>query len=47
VQFLETPVKPKPGMTLVFQHELWHEGAPVTRGRKYVLRTDVLYRKAQ
>jgi predicted 2-oxoglutarate/Fe(II)-dependent dioxygenase YbiX len=45
IKFLETPVKPKPGMALVFRHELWHEGAAVTRGRKYVLRTDVMYRK--
>jgi predicted 2-oxoglutarate/Fe(II)-dependent dioxygenase YbiX len=43
--FLETPVQPKVGMALVFKHELWHEGAPVTAGRKYVLRTDVLYAK--
>jgi predicted 2-oxoglutarate/Fe(II)-dependent dioxygenase YbiX len=47
IKFLETPVKPRPGMALVFKHELWHEGAPVTRGRKYVLRTDVLYQRSQ
>jgi predicted 2-oxoglutarate/Fe(II)-dependent dioxygenase YbiX len=45
VRFLETPVQPRSGMVLVFKHELWHEGAPVTAGRKYVLRSDVLYRK--
>ena len=38
-------VEPKTGMALVFAHDWWHEGARVTSGRKYVLRTDVLYRK--
>ena len=37
-------VEPERGMALVFRHELLHAGAPVQRGRKYVLRTDVLYR---
>jgi len=32
------------GMGLVFAHEWWHEGARVLSGRKYVLRTDVIYR---
>ena len=36
-------VEPKRGMALVFVHEVLHEGAPVIRGRKYVLRTDVMY----
>ena len=43
----ETPrasVKPRRGMALVFVHQQLHEGAPVTHGRKYVLRTDVMYR---
>jgi hypothetical protein len=31
-------------MGLFFKHERWHEGAPVRSGRKYVLRTDVLYK---
>ena len=37
------PVVPKTGMALIFEHPLIHEGAAVTRGRKYVLRTDVMY----
>ena len=37
-------VTPEPGKALVFEHQLLHEGAPVLAGRKYVLRTDVLYR---
>ena len=30
-------------MALIFDHFLLHEGAAVTRGRKYVLRSDVMY----
>jgi prolyl 4-hydroxylase len=36
-------VTPKEGTALVFVHSIWHEGAEVTAGRKYVLRTDVMY----
>ncbi len=39
-------VKPRRGMALVFIHELLHEGAPVTKGRKYVLRSDVMFNPA-
>lgn len=37
-------IRPKRGMALVFVHAQLHEGAPVISGRKYVLRTDVMYR---
>lgn len=37
-------VKPERGLVLLFEHRLHHQGAPVKRGRKYVLRTDVMYR---
>lgn len=40
----EVRVKPETGKALVFFHYLLHEGAPVRGGRKYVLRTDVMYR---
>ncbi|AFZ17013.1 2OG-Fe(II) oxygenase [Allocoleopsis franciscana] len=36
-------VVPETGMALCFRHELRHEGARVIRGRKYVLRSDVMY----
>lgn len=36
-------VQPERGMALVFVHRQLHKGAPVVRGRKYVLRTDVMY----
>jgi hypothetical protein len=37
-------VQPKEGMALVFLHSIWHEGAVVHSGQKYVLRTDVMYK---
>lgn len=46
IRFIEDSVKPEIGMALLFRHELWHEGAEVLEGRKYVLRTDVIYQKA-
>jgi hypothetical protein len=38
--FAVTPVQ---GLGLFFVHNVWHKGEPVLRGRKYVLRTDVMY----
>jgi prolyl 4-hydroxylase len=40
-------VRPKRGTALVFVHQQLHEGAPVIQGRKYVLRTDVMYRASR
>ena len=37
-------IRPKQGMALLFLHNLYHEGSEVTKGVKYVLRTDVMYR---
>jgi predicted 2-oxoglutarate/Fe(II)-dependent dioxygenase YbiX len=42
-RFVDTVIKPTRGMALFFVHHLLHEGAEVTRGRKYVMRTDVMY----
>lgn len=39
-------VVPEAGMALVFVHRVLHQGAAVTAGRKYVLRSDVMYRRA-
>lgn len=39
-------VRPERGMALIFDHPLRHQGAPIARGVKYVLRTDVMYRRA-
>jgi hypothetical protein len=38
-------VRPVRGSALVFVHWKLHEGAPLLEGRKYVLRTDVMYRR--
>ena len=40
-------VKPERGTALVFLHRQLHEGAAVVQGRKYVLRTDVLYARSE
>ena len=36
-------VTPETGLGLLFDHYLLHEGTAVTSGRKYVLRSDVMY----
>src|SRR5215472_4518894 len=36
-------VEPKTGMALLFHHPILHRGDAVVAGRKYVLRTDVMY----
>jgi prolyl 4-hydroxylase len=36
-------IQPETGLALLFQHRLLHEGAPVTSGVKYVLRTDIMF----
>lgn len=41
---LEKCIEPRAGMALLFQHRLLHEGAEVTAGVKYVVRSDVMYR---
>jgi predicted 2-oxoglutarate/Fe(II)-dependent dioxygenase YbiX len=41
----DVDVTPKAGMALLFQHFLLHEGCFVTRGVKYALRSDVMYRR--
>lgn len=39
-------IAPKKGLALFFIHQIRHKGQPVVDGRKYVLRTDVMYRRA-
>jgi predicted 2-oxoglutarate/Fe(II)-dependent dioxygenase YbiX len=41
--FGDLEIVPVAGMALVFHHFLMHEGSAVTQGRKYVLRSDVMY----
>lgn len=40
-------ITPKTGMGLAFDHLLFHEGSVVTAGVKYVLRSDLVYRKSE
>ena len=42
---MEQPVvfTPSVGDVLVFSHRILHEGAAVTSGRKYAVRTDVMF----
>ena len=44
-KFDNVTIEPKKGTALCFIHEQKHEGCPVVEGVKYVLRTDVMYRK--
>ena len=38
-------VVPKAGRLLLFQHNCWHEGETVSKGIKYVLRSEIMYSK--
>jgi len=44
-KFDDVTIRPQIGSALCFIHEQKHEGCPVTEGTKYVIRTDVMYRK--
>ena len=41
--FRDHVIEPCTGTALLFVHDTWHEGAEVTAGVKYILRSDVLY----
>ncbi len=41
--FRDFKVQPVTGRALVFRHHLLHEGSEVTNGKKYAVRTDVMY----
>ena len=44
----ETPVQPEEGAALLFfQPNLLHEGRPLLRGEKWLLRSDVMFRRLQ
>lgn len=42
---LDRVIVPRAGSALFFQHPIPHEGCTVTRGVKYAIRTDVMYRQ--
>eukprot|EP00750_Incisomonas_marina_P031945 INCI857.1.p1 GENE.INCI857.1~~INCI857.1.p1 ORF type:complete len:313 (+),score=60.50 INCI857.1:99-1037(+) len=39
-------VAPEPGMVFVHEHRILHSGQPITRGTKYVIRTDIMFCKS-
>ena len=41
--FRDFKISPHTGDALLFIHDTWHEGAAVSSGVKYVLRSDVMY----
>ena len=38
-------VIPQTGTALIFNHDTLHEGEPVTKGTKYIIRTEIMYRR--
>ncbi|PIY07890.1 MAG: oxidoreductase, 2OG-Fe(II) oxygenase [Flexibacter sp. CG_4_10_14_3_um_filter_32_15] len=42
--FLKHRIIPQEGMALIFLHKLYPEGSEVLEGRKYVLRSDIMYK---
>ncbi len=42
---LRLSVTPEAGKALIFCHDQLHESAPVSKGRKYVVRSEVMYRQ--
>lgn len=40
-----TKIPPKLGKLVLFEHDLYHAGAPLTWGTKHVLRTDILFER--
>mgnify|MGYP005993347887 CR=1 FL=1 len=49
-QFGETPIMrflPEQGDLIVFDHNIWHSGAPLLAGEKVLLRSDLLYERME
>ena len=40
-------VTPVTGMGVFFTHDCLHQGLPVERGVKYILRTDIMFRRVR
>jgi predicted 2-oxoglutarate/Fe(II)-dependent dioxygenase YbiX len=38
-------IKPRAGLAILFQHHVLHESATLLRGRKYALRSDIMYER--
>lgn len=37
--------KPVKGDLIIFDHNLWHSGETIKKGEKYILRSDIIYKK--
>ncbi len=46
-EFKTAIITPQEGAALVFPHKVPQQGMAIISGIKYVLRTDVMYRRAQ
>lgn len=44
-QFDNQIIQPITGKALIFKHELHHQGCKIIEGVKYVLRTDIMYKR--
>lgn len=42
--FNDLVIQPKQGSALLFNHYLEHAGSPLIEGKKYILRTDIMFR---
>lgn len=38
-------VEPRVGSALIFEHPMLHSGEPLKKGRKYAVRSDIMFRK--
>lgn len=41
----DVTITPQTGLALFFLHQILHKGQPIVEGRKYVMRTDVMYER--
>lgn len=46
-QFILERVVPEPGMALIFHHHCLHEGEAVRGEKKYILRSDLMYKRVE
>ncbi|MFT5819073.1 MAG: hypothetical protein ACI8ZM_000295 [Crocinitomix sp.] len=44
-EFENFSIIPKPGTALIFKHHVKHKGCIIESGTKYVIRTDIMFRK--
>jgi len=44
-EFIYHKIRPVAGMALVFNHHMMHEGERVKAGKKYIMRSDVMFRR--